>query len=123
MRVIFTIDEMYTIDGMAATVCARLSTVHPAFKKPGTKGAMTHIREFIAANPDQEVVRVDEAQRLVIITIPEETTFAVVGAVEALYMELLEIVPVIISVIRMLKRTNERYVAAIEHIAKKLSAK
>jgi hypothetical protein len=69
---------------------------------------MAKLEKIAAVSP--ETVKIDSDQKLVVISIPEETILGVVAAIQEYYFDLLDIVPV---VIRVLSGCSKRQLIAI----------
>lgn len=118
MRVIFTFDEIKATNELAVNVFTRCKTFSSKFSKLEASGNL--LEDFSKfSNKLPEIVKIDNGQRLVIITIPEDSTIEIIESVSEFYMDLLDVVPMIMTIFRLIKTANKRYVGRIEAISTK----
>lgn len=119
MRVIFTTKEIHAGNDVAIKVIERLQMLVPHYAKDlkAIYCPMAKLEKLAVMAP--EMVKIDSEQKLVIFSIPEETSLEVISAVEEYYLDLLDIVPVVIGAIRLFNKATDRYVKHAEAIGKK----
>jgi hypothetical protein len=119
MRVILTFSEVETGNDICRKVLERLQSMHSCFKD--SKVSRSPLRELgKIAQTMPELVKIDDDQQLVIISIPEETTIQLLGSVDEFYMDLLDLVPMVVSFLRLLIAANNRYFDRTKVIGDKL---
>jgi hypothetical protein len=119
MRVIFTFDEIHASNDLTNKVVNRLKMVAPGYAKDLEEihSPLAKLDKLAGVAP--EMVKVDYDQKLVIFSIPEEMTLDTLEVVDEFYMDLLDLVPAIISIIRLFNKAASRYEAGLNKVAGK----
>lgn len=120
MRVILTFSEIQSFDNLAAGVAQQLRVVLPNLKS--ARGEKPTIMELLDAEQRvPNLISVDMIGGTVTFTVPEELVIESAGIVGVFYEELIELVPLIVTLGRMVKKAARKYEASIEALGQKFS--
>lgn len=119
MRVILTFSEIHSGNDLVIKITERLQGVVPHLAKDmkTTRHPLAELEKIENMFPN--MVKVDTEQKLVVFSFPEEMTVEVLKTVDEYYMDLLDIVPIVIGAIRLFNKATDRYVKHAEMIGEK----
>ncbi len=118
MKIVLTFAEIQSFDNLAAGVAQQLRVVLPNLKS--ARGEKPTIMELLDAEQRvPNLISVDMIGGTVTFTVPEELVIESAGIVGVFYEELIELVPLIVTLARMVKKAARKYEASVEALGEK----
>lgn len=119
MKVIFSFAEISAIESVSDDLVTQLAAVIPKLKGKGQKTSLAELLDAQQRTP--ELVSVDLISGTVTITVPEELVVESTKIVGVFYSEIIELVPMVMVLGRMLKKAMSRYEASVAELGAKFS--
>jgi len=119
MKVILSFSEIQAFDNLTTGIRKQLMAVMPQLKKTIVDEKSTMIELLDAEKRVPELIQVDMFNCTVKITIPEQLVIESAGVVGVFYEEIIEMIPLVMTLARMLKKATRRYEASVEAFGEK----
>lgn len=119
MKVLFTFAEISAIESVSDDLVTQLAAAIPNLKGKGQKTSLAELLDAQQRTP--ELVAVDLSSGTVTITVPEELVVESTKIVGVFYSEIIELVPMVMVLGRMLKKVMSRYEASVAELGAKFS--
>lgn len=117
MKVILTLGEIYAIESVSTDLIAQLAAVIPTFKSGEQESMLVQLLDAQKRAP--ELVSVDILAGTATITLPEELIVESTKIIGVFYAEIVELIPVVMVLERMLKKALKGYESSVNALGKK----